>query len=145
MSLAMTATEREAFLADLHVAVLSVTEEDGRAPLSVPVWYVYEPGGEISFITGGGSRKMALIRAAGRVRLVVQTEQVPYRYVSVEGAVTTVEPAKPEERQALAHRYLGPELGEEYLKSTADVAGTMMTVRVRPERWLTRDYEKQSG
>ena len=42
---AMTKEEREAFLADLHVGVISIAEE-GRGPLTVPIWYSYEPGGE---------------------------------------------------------------------------------------------------
>ena len=46
MSLAMTKQEREGFLADLHVGIISITEE-GRGPLTVPIWYLYEPGGEV--------------------------------------------------------------------------------------------------
>ena len=38
MSLTMTNEEREAFLADVHVAVISVAE-DGHGPLVVPIWY----------------------------------------------------------------------------------------------------------
>ena len=45
MSLVMTVEEREAYLADLHVGVVSVAGADGRAPLAVPVWYRYEPAG----------------------------------------------------------------------------------------------------
>ncbi|MFI0452346.1 pyridoxamine 5'-phosphate oxidase family protein [Actinomadura sp. 6N118] len=142
MTLAMTAAERERFLADLHVGILSVTAEEGRAPLAMPVWYLYEPGGEVSFVTGQDSRKMSLIRKAGRVSLAVQNEQMPYGYVTVEGAVTAVEQAHPEERRTLAERYLGPEGAAQYLESTKDVAHTMVVVRVRPERWLTRDYSK---
>jgi PPOX class probable F420-dependent enzyme len=145
MSLAMTAAERERFLADPHVGVLSVAAEGDRAPLAMPVWYLYEPGGEITFATGQDSRKMALIRKAGRVSLVVQNEQLPYGYVSVEGVVTSVQQAHPEQRRALAERYLGPEGGAQYLDSTRDVAHTMEVVSVRPERWLSRDYTKVSG
>ena len=43
MSLKMTKEEREAFLADLHVGVISIAR-DGRGPLTVPIWYDYEPG-----------------------------------------------------------------------------------------------------
>ena len=46
MSLAMTKQEREAFLADVHVGVISI-EEAGRGPLTVPIWYDYQPGGEL--------------------------------------------------------------------------------------------------
>ena len=43
MSSAMTKAEREAFLADVHVAVVSIPEA-GRGPLTVPVWYGYDVG-----------------------------------------------------------------------------------------------------
>lgn len=144
MSLAMSAAEREAFLAGPHVGILSVADDAGRAPLAMPVWYAYEPGGEITFITGQDSRKMALIRAAGRVSLVAQEAALPYRYVSVEGPVVGFEdPARPEDRRAMAERYLGAEGGAEYLEATKDAADTMVLTRVRPERWYTRDYTKQ--
>lgn len=144
MSLAMSAAEREAFLAGPHVGILSVADDAGRAPLAMPVWYAYEPGGEITFITGRDSRKMALVRAAGRVSLVAQEAALPYRYVSVEGPVVGFEdPARPEDRRAMAERYLGAEGGAEYLEATKDAADTMVLTRVRPERWYTRDYTKQ--
>lgn len=142
MTLAMSPAEREAFLAEPHVGVLSVADTDGRAPLAMPVWYEYEPDGHIWFSTGTNTRKMELIRAAGRVSLVVQTEQPPYRYVSVEGAVSSIDPAKPEERRALAARYLGSEGADGYLEATKAVAHTMVIVRMAPEHWLSRDYTK---
>ena len=74
VSLAMTPAEREAFLADLHVGVVSVTAE-GRAPLTMPIWYSYEPGGTVSFITGRASRKAALIEREQRLSLCAQTEE----------------------------------------------------------------------
>ena len=40
MSLAMSRAEREAFLAALHVGVISISES-GRGPLTVPIWYAY--------------------------------------------------------------------------------------------------------
>jgi hypothetical protein len=87
MSLSMSRAEREAFLAETRVAVVSVAEE-GRGPLTVPVWHIYEPGAQVRFVTGGLSRKAHLIRKAPRLSLCVQTETPPYRYVSVEGPVT---------------------------------------------------------
>ena len=56
MSLAMTKEERESFLADVHVGVISVAE-DGQGPLTVPIWYSCEPGGEVRVITARMSRK----------------------------------------------------------------------------------------
>jgi nitroimidazol reductase NimA-like FMN-containing flavoprotein (pyridoxamine 5'-phosphate oxidase superfamily) len=64
MSLAMNRAEREAFLAGTHVAIVSIAEE-GRGPLSVPVWYRYAPGGEVRFATGEGSRKARLLKHSG--------------------------------------------------------------------------------
>jgi nitroimidazol reductase NimA-like FMN-containing flavoprotein (pyridoxamine 5'-phosphate oxidase superfamily) len=142
MSLTMTKEEREAFLADVHVAVISV-EEDGHGPLVVPIWYSYEPGGEVRIITGRTSRKGKLLERAGRFSLCVQTETLPYKYVSVEGPIVAVEAADLErDRRPLARRYLGTEVGDSYIESTRDMVGNVL-VRMRPERWLTVDYAKQ--
>ena len=139
----MTAAEREGFLAEAHVGVLSVTDP-GHAPLTVPVWYSYEPGGLVSVVTGRSSRKATRLDAEQRFSLCAQTETAPYRYVSVEGPVVQVEPTvDPEERRAMAYRYLGPELGDLYLAATEADAPDNLVVRMRPERWLTVDYGKQ--
>jgi PPOX class probable F420-dependent enzyme len=137
----MTATERETFLAEPRIGVLSVADRDGRAPLTIPIWYHYQPGGQVWFSTGADSRKMERIRAAGRVSLLAQTEQSPYRYVSVEGPVSAIDPATPEERRALAERYLGAD-ADRYLDATTGVAASMMIVRMEPEHWLSRDYAR---
>ena len=64
MSLAMSPEERDAFLADLHVGVISI-EQAGAAPLTVPIWYDYKPGagGWIGADAGG---TLPSIRACGR-------------------------------------------------------------------------------
>lgn len=143
-SLAMTTPEREAFLAATHVAVISVAD-GARGPLTVPVWYAYEPGRDVRFVTGGGSRKAGLIRRAGRLSLCVQTETPPYKYVSIEGSVVVGDPIDFErDVRQIAHRYLGREMGEMYLQMTADdrAQGSNILVRVTPARWLTVDYSK---
>jgi PPOX class probable F420-dependent enzyme len=142
MTLTMTVAERQDFLAGVHVGVLSV-DDPGRGPLSVPVWYAYEPGGTVTVITGGRSVKAQRLRSAGRFSLCVQTESMPYQYVSVEGPVsitdTTVDA---EERRALAYRYLGAEYGDLYLAATADDDAGSVAFRMTPERWRTTDYGK---
>jgi len=144
MALTMTKEEREAFLADVHVAVISVAE-DGHGPLVVPIWYSYEPGGEVRIITGRTSRKGKLLERAGRFSLCVQAETPPYRYVSVEGPIVAVEaPDIERDGRPLAHRYLGTELGDRYIEDTRDVVGNVL-VRMRPERWLTVDYAKHDA
>ena len=44
MSLAMSEHERQEFLAGVHIGVISIERVDGP-PLTVPIWYGYEPGG----------------------------------------------------------------------------------------------------
>ena len=145
MSLTMTVTEREAFLAGVHVGVLSV-EDPGRGPLTVPVWYAYEPGGTVGIITGAQSAKARCLRAAGRFSLCAQTEAPPYSYVSVEGPISAEESTvSPDERRAMAYRYLGPELGDLYLTATAEDAAQSVVFRMSPVRWLTTDFSKQFG
>jgi len=142
MSLAMTKQEREDFLADLHVGILSVVEE-GRGPLTVPIWYSYAPDGEVRVVTGRTSRKTRLIRRAGRFSLCAQTEKPPYKYVSVEGPIVAIEPADLErDRRPLAHRYLGVQAGDRYIEKTRAETVENVLVRMRPERWLTVDYGK---
>jgi nitroimidazol reductase NimA-like FMN-containing flavoprotein (pyridoxamine 5'-phosphate oxidase superfamily) len=142
VSLAMTKQERERFLADLHVAIISIPDE-GRGPLTVPIWYAYEPGGELRVVTAGTSRKAQLLRRAGRFSVCVQTEVPPYKYVSVEGPVVAIEPADAErDRRPLAHRYLGAQEGDRYIEGTRREYVGNVLVRMLPQRWLTVDYAK---
>src|ERR1700730_11870331 len=87
MSATMSRAEREEFLAGLHVGVLGVASPDGRGPLTVPVWYTYQPGGTVNLSTGRGTREALAIAAAGRFSLCAQDERPPYKYVAVEGPV----------------------------------------------------------
>ncbi|HEY8153195.1 MAG TPA: pyridoxamine 5'-phosphate oxidase family protein [Myxococcota bacterium] len=145
MSLKMSQPEREAFLADVHVGVISIAEP-GRGPLSAPIWYGYQPGGELWIVTERDSRKGRLLQRAGRFSLCAQSEQPPYKYVSVEGPVTAIVPSNLErDERPLARRYLGRELGDRYLEATGGAEARSANIRValRPERWLTTDYSKQ--
>jgi len=110
----------------------------------VPIWYSYEPGGEVRVITARASRKGRLLERAGRFSLCAQTETPPYKYVSVEGRIVAIEAADLErDRRPLAHRYLGAAMGDRYVESTRDDVENVL-VRMRPERWLTVDYAKHT-
>jgi hypothetical protein len=138
----MSVAERERFLAEVHVGVLSIPNGT-RAPLSAPVWYAYEPGGEIRFLTGPDSRKGRLLSTGTRVTLVAQTEVAPYAYVSVEGDVSSIRPADREaDSRPIARRYLGVRQGDAYVAATGGDGSVL--VSVRPTRWLTVDYAKSS-
>jgi PPOX class probable F420-dependent enzyme len=142
MSLAMTRAEREEFLAGVHIGVLGITETDGSA-LAVPIWYAYEPGGDIWVITATDSRKGRALAATRRFSLCAQTEDAPYRYVTVTGDLVETKPATDDDRRALAHRYLGSEIGEAYLEATRDESAGSAVYVLRPTRWMTVDYGKQ--
>ena len=145
MSLQMTKAEREAFLAGVHVGVISIAEP-GRGPLTAPIWYGYEPGGELWIVTERASRKGRLLAQAGRFSLCAQSEQPPYKYVSVEGPITAIVPSDVErDGRPLARRYLGRDLGDRYIAATDSAESRSANIRVslRPERWLTTDYAKQ--
>ena len=145
MSLTMTKNEREEFLAGLHVGMISIAEPE-RGPLTVPIWYGYEPGGELWIVTEGDSRKGRLLQKVDRFSLCAQTETLPYKYVSVEGPITSIGPSDIEEHERpMAHRYLNAELGDRYIEATggAEARSGSILVKMRPERWLTTDYSKQ--
>ncbi|HSF80922.1 MAG TPA: pyridoxamine 5'-phosphate oxidase family protein [Anaerolineales bacterium] len=144
MTTRMTLEECRAFLSEPHVAIISVAES-GRGPLSVPVWYLSDPNGELRVWMSPDTRKARLIQKAGRFSLVVQDPNPPYKYVSVEGPVVTVEPAQLErDIRPMAHRYLGVEPGERYIKSIGGASAGQgdILIRMRPERWLSVDYSK---
>ena len=142
--LSMSRKEREAFLAETHVGVVSVADE-GRAPLSVPIWYRYEPGGDVCFVTEANSKTTKLRRKAGRATFVVQNETLPYKYVTIEGPITiSKEYDQRRDVDELAYRYLGHELGKRYLDTTGAQYAELenVLVSIKPERWASADFTK---
>jgi len=142
MWVAMSAAEREEFLAEVRVGVLSAATATGGQTLAVPVWYSYQPGGLVTVLTGRRSRKAAAMRAAGRFGLCVQDASPPYRYVSVEGPVVSEEELDPAERLAMARRYLGEVGGDRYIAGNPDPGRENVAFRMRPEHWLSQDQGK---
>jgi PPOX class probable F420-dependent enzyme len=145
----MTEDERQAFLAGRHVGVVSVARGDGRPPHSTPVWYTYEPGGNISFFTGTQgrrSRKAGLVREAGVLSFLVQHEEFPYRYVTVEGTVVG-EDRPPSEEQVLevVRRYLPEEQARWFADSELrQPSSEFVLFTVRPDRWLSFDFSDEN-
>lgn len=142
MSLKMSDEEREEFLSGLHVGIMGIGRE-GRGPLTVPIWYDYEPGGDVWVITDANSLKAKALNGVERISLCAQTEAPPYQYVSVEGAYTT-RPSSPEALLHMAIRYLGEEGGQAYAESSEAGADSLI-VSFMPDRWLTVDYGKMTG
>lgn len=133
----MTSAEAEAFLADLHVGILSIAR-DGKGPLALPIWYQYE-NGEVVISMSDNSAKAALLRRHERASLTVQQEKPPYKYVMVDGPVTLTH--EHGDTLSMATRYLGAEMGAWYAEQNPPGEHSVIA-RLAPERWLTCDYAK---
>ncbi len=137
--MALSKDEREQFLAEPHIAALSVNAGVGRGPLTVPIWYQYAPGGEPWVLTGAGSRKAQFIEAAGCFSLMVERTEPTLRYVAVDGAVSRIEPGTEEHHVELAHRYLPPARAEEFLRFALAELGEQVVIYLRPQHWISAD------
>lgn len=132
---ALSQDEREQFLAQPHIAALSVAAGPERGPLTVPMWYQYAPGGEPWILTGAASTKARLIQEAGRFSLMADRVLPTNRYVSVEGPVSRVIPATPALMREITERYLPAEQVQGYLELAATF-GEQVVIYLRPEHWL---------
>ena len=146
----LTERERQEFLAGPHIGVLSVASDDDRPPLTVPVWYGYRPGGNVSFFTGTQgrkARKTKLIQESGVLSLAVQRERFPYRYVTVEGTVIQIDrPPLAEQMFAVVRRYLPEEAAQGFVKAELELPGSELVLfTIRPDRWLTADFTDEAG
>lgn len=139
--------ERESFLAGNHVGVLSVSARDERPPLTVPIWYAYQPGGHLTFFTnteGRTARKTRLIRQAGVLSFCVQQEQPPYRYVTIEGTVVgDDQPPSAEQVLEVVRRYLPEEMAQGFVEAELGRTDSRLVLfTIRPDRWLTADFSE---
>lgn len=137
---AMSKSEREAFLAEVHIGVLAI-ENPGTGPLTVPLWYMVQDG-DVLLLMDGGSLKAKLLRAAGFATLTAQNESRPYKYASVEGPVV-LEAVAAGLREAMATRYLGPVAGKAY--AAGPDSPDAVVARLSPVKWRTTDYGKTAS
>lgn len=138
--LVMDLDAAQAFLAAPRIGMLAVARRSGP-PIASPVWYGYDPGGELVFSIGRSSAKAKALRAAGVASLCAQSEQLPYAFVTVDGPVVVEETAADEELRArIALRYLGDDLGSAYIESTK--GGDNVLARLTPEHWRSNDYSR---
>jgi len=137
--------DRQEFLAQPQVGVVSVASDDDRPPHTVPVWYAYEPGGNLSFFTntqGLQSRKDHLIEKAGVLSFSVQHGAMPYKYVTVEGTVVGADrPPSAEQMFAVVRRYLPEDAAQGFVEGElAHPASRLVLFTIRPDRWLSFDF-----
>ena len=144
--LAMSPSECRALLSEPRIGVIAV-ERRGRAPMCVPMWYAYDPGGDVCIWTGKTSAKARLMERHGRFSLCVQSEERPYRFVAVEGPVSSMESIDFEQHvRPLVYRYLGVGAGDKYLTDYGgpDAFEEDVWIRMTPESWYSEDYSNNS-
>jgi uncharacterized protein len=141
--------ERDAFLAEPHVAVLAIPRGD-RPPHASPVWYHHQPGGNVTFFSGTQgrrSRKSDLIEESSVVSLCIQRETFPYAYVTIEGTIVQIDRAPTSERVlAIVRRYLPEEQAQGFVAAELDnPSGEFVLYSVRPDHWHSLDFSDATG
>ena len=140
MSNPLSIHPRQPFLAESHVAVVSIPRGHDEAPLCAPVWYSYAPGSELWWITPKPSRKGKLLRVGMPLSFTVMAGPGSARYVSVQGAIVALdEPTTDGHQRPLAQRYLGEIVGAEYADTMTPYNSDSYLIRVRPTHWLSGD------
>jgi len=137
--MALSREDREQFLAEPHIAALSVHAGENRGPLTVPIWYQYSPGEQPWVLTGTGSRKARLIEAAGHFSLMVERSEPTVRYVAVDGAVSRIEPGTDAHMEELAYRYLAEDAAGRYLEFAKANLGDHVVIYLQPQHWVSSD------
>jgi PPOX class probable F420-dependent enzyme len=129
----MTPDEIRAFLLQgTRTAALATVRADGR-PHVAPVWFTLD-GDDLLFTTGESTVKGANLRRDGRVALMVDDEEPPFAFVSIEGDVSLSDDLGTMRHWAIriAARYMGEDQADAYGKRNA-VPGELL-VRVRPTK-----------
>jgi PPOX class probable F420-dependent enzyme len=129
----MTPQEIRAFLLEgTRTAALATVRADGR-PHVAPIWFTLD-GDDLLFNTGESTVKGVNLRRDTRVALMVDEEEPPFAFVSVEGNATLSDDLDVMRYWAtrIAARYMGDDQAEAYGKRNA-VPGELL-VRVTPEK-----------
>ena len=121
---------RDFLLAGTRTAALATVRADGR-PHVAPVWFTLD-GDDLLFTTGESTVKGANLQRDGRVALMVDDEEPPFAFVSIEGDVSLSDDLDTMRYWAtrIAARYMGEDQADAYGRRNA-VPGELL-VRVHP-------------
>jgi PPOX class probable F420-dependent enzyme len=129
----MTPDETRAFLLEgTRTAALATVRADGRPHVAL-VWFTLD-GDDLLFKRGESTVKGANLQRDGRVALMVDDEEPPFAFVSIEGDVGLSDDLDTMRHWAtrIAARYMGDDQADAYGKRNA-VPGELL-VRVRPRK-----------
>ncbi len=131
--------EIEALLAEPEMGVLATVDGQGR-PEGSPIWFEYRDG-KVYVLVHERSTKARNIADNPNVSLTVDTRVAPYKGVTLRGTATISGP-DPELRRRLAKHYLGEEVGEGYIASTAALDGSDNLIEITVSSRFSWDYSK---
>ena len=125
----MTPEERDAFIREPRVAVLSTVDAKGRAH-AVPVWFLWRDGA-FRIITDRGSQKHRNAVRTGRAALSIVDGP---KYVTAEGPVTVLDPITLDDRLELHVHFRGEDAARKVVENNRHEH--MVILQITPERWL---------
>lgn len=104
------------------------------------MWYTYEPGGDVVFVTAAASLKAVHLAALKTATFLVQDEEPPQRFVGVSGPVSVTAGASISVRRRIARRHLPDDAVDGFLAMTP--ADALVTVSLTPTAWWSTDFAK---
>ncbi len=128
----MTTRETEEFLKRPLVTVLSTVDKEGR-PRSAPIWIHWEDGAAYMF-TGRDSLKWRNLQRYPHAALCMAPNDLPYKYVVMNGPVEEVDRPPFELVLNSALRYYGEEHGRNYAETYREDDGKTVVFKLTPER-----------
>jgi PPOX class probable F420-dependent enzyme len=131
------ARQREFLNEGTRTGVLVTLRSSGR-PHAVPVWYALD-GEDVVLFTGANSVKGKAMRANPQVSLVVDDDQPPYSFVSVEGTAELSDDPAELRRCAtiISERYLPPEQAAQFVEYSAATGNIL--VRIKATHVIAQD------
>ncbi|HEY0499855.1 MAG TPA: PPOX class F420-dependent oxidoreductase [Kutzneria sp.] len=131
------ARQREFLNEGTRTGVLVTLRSSGR-PHAVPVWYALD-GEDVVLFTRADSVKGKAMRANPQVSLVVDDDQPPYSFVSVEGTAELSDDPAELRRCAtiISERYLPPEQAAQFVEYSAATGNIL--VRIKATHVIAQD------
>jgi len=120
------------FLESMRVpCVISTLRPDGH-PITSATWFGFLDG-DIVVSTPALRNKARNVRQDPRISFVVDTKEMPYRGVAIEGLAEVVADTDGAIIGAIVTRYLGPD-GAARMQARLDGAGERVILRIHPQR-----------
>jgi PPOX class probable F420-dependent enzyme len=137
------------FFRDRRVAVLAIPRDDGKPPLTTPIWYDWD-GSAFRIQVDATSAKAKRIARLGRapVSLTIQSEVPPYRYAVVYGTATVGPSDDPSLRRRVARRYFGRYAGDQYVAQETTAGrgeDSMRVITIAVGRVVSHDFGPEAG